>query len=182
MEYGPVLRPKSRGRIILEKETKFWIKKVQTLQEQEIFVDCLREAHQFLLSKQMPLWTLEMLQTKLLFHEGVTGYLGYIGGEAAATMLLCDSDIEFWGEESEEDSAVYLHKFSVRRKFASTGIPAKMIDAACEIVRQMGREYLRLDCRINRPALTGMYDRLGFERVMVRDFGYKVSAFYQKRV
>ena len=168
--------------MILEKETKFWVKKVQTKEEQELFVDCLLEAHQYLLSKHMPLWTLEMLQTKLLFHEGVTGYLGYIGKEVASTMLLCESDTEFWGEESEEDSAINLHKFSVSRKFASTGIPDKMIDAACNIVRQMGKEYLKLDCRVNRPALTGMYDRLGFERVMVRDFGYKVSAFYQKKV
>ncbi len=173
---------KGQGTIILKKEREFWVKKVETKEEQEVFVDCLREAHQFLLSKQMPLWTSDMLQTKLLFREGVTGYLGYVGEEAASTMLLCDSDIEFWGEESEEDSAVYLHKFSVRRKFASTGIPEKMIDAACAMIRRMGKEYLRLDCRINRPALTGMYDRLGFERVMVRDFGYKVSAFYQKRV
>lgn len=165
----------------MKTSTEFWIKKVETQADQELFVDCLLEAHQYLLSKNMPLWTLDMLQTKILFHEGVTGYLGYIGNEVAATMLLCDSDTEFWGEESEEDSAIYLHKFSVCRKFASTGIPAKMIDAACEIVRKMGREYLRLDCRVNRPALTGMYDRLGFERVMVRDFGYKVSAFYQKK-
>lgn len=166
----------------VEQKQGFWVKKVETEEEKDLFLHCLIEAHEYLLSKNMPLWTMDMLQKKLLFHEGVTGYLGFVGKDAAATMLLCDSDVEFWGEESEEDSAVYLHKFSVCRKFASTGIPSKMINAACGIIRKMGAEYLRLDCRVNRPALTGMYDRLGFERVMVRDFGYKVSAFYQKKV
>lgn len=166
----------------MEQEKGFWVKKVETEEDKELFLTCLIEAHEYLLSKNMPLWTMDMLQKRLLFHEGVTGYLGFVGKDVAATMLLCDSDVEFWGEESEEDSAIYLHKFSVCRKFASTGIPAKLVDAACDIIRQRGRKYLRLDCRVNRPVLTGLYDRLGFERVMVRDFGFKVSALYQKRV
>ena len=98
-------------------------------------------------------------------------YLARVDGEAVGTLALLWSDPAFWGEQPAD--ARYVHALAVRRAHAGRGLGKRLLDWAGEQTAAAGREYLRLDCRSDNPALRAYYERQGFERrgeVEIDDF------------
>lgn len=82
--------------------------------------------------------------------------LGWLGGQAAATMVLLDADPDFWpGALAGE--ALYLHKLGVPPEFQGQGLAQRMLEAAVSEARAGGRTVLRLDTTWNRPKLRAIY-------------------------
>lgn len=78
-----------------------------------------------------------------------------------ATVALQWSDVMFWGER--EADAGYVHRLTVRRDRAGTGLGATILDWAAQQVRAADRDWLRLDVPADNLPLCGYYERLGFE-------------------
>jgi len=91
-------------------------------------------------------------------------YLGFIGAQAAATLILEVEDRLPWPNDAP---AFYLHKLAVRRQYAGTGLAEAVIGWAKHQARVQGKRYLRLDCAADRPGLRAFYERQGF--VCVRE-------------
>ena len=152
---------------------------IVTQGDMTIAVDIMREAASWLLATGRPLWRLEDL-TEDNILAGITKndvYVGWVGDEPAAAMILQWGDPLFW-PHARDDSA-FIHKLSVRRRFAGTGAAGRLVEWAKEEAMRRGRRYLRLDCAGDRPRLCSFYERMGFQQTGRRMVGAFDVAFYE---
>ncbi len=95
-----------------------------------VAVDIMREAASWLIETGRPLWRLcdlteEQLLTRITKDDI---YVGWIGDEAAAAMILQWNDPFFW-PLAKEDSG-FIHKLSIRRRFAGMNVSSEMVSWA----------------------------------------------------
>jgi GNAT superfamily N-acetyltransferase len=81
-------------------------------------------------------------------------------GEAVATVSMLQDD-PYWGERPPD--AFYVHKLAVRRDRAGRGIGTAIVEWANAEAAEAGREFLRLDCLADNPAIRTYYEDLGFQ-------------------
>jgi GNAT superfamily N-acetyltransferase len=147
-----------------------------------IALDIMREAAAWLNKTGKPLWRLEdITEQKILVgitKKNVT--VGWIGDETAAAMILQWRDPFFWPQAGDDSG--FIHKLSVRRRFAGTDISRRMVEWARQEAQRRGKKYLRLDCAANRPKLCSIYESLGFRQVDRRMVGTFDEAFYELRL
>ena len=82
-------------------------------------------------------------------------------GDAVATVTLLSEDRPYWGERPPD--AFYVHKLAVRRDRSGRGIGAAIVAWANAEALEAGRDFLRLDCLRDNPAIRDYYEHLGFE-------------------
>jgi GNAT superfamily N-acetyltransferase len=81
-------------------------------------------------------------------------------GEVVATVSMLLDD-HYWGERPPD--AFYVHKLAVRRDRAGRGIGTAIVEWANAEAAEAGREFLRLDCLTDNPAIRTYYEDLGFQ-------------------
>ena len=143
----------------------------------------MKEAAQWLIEINQPLWKLEDLVkekiTKGLSEENFI--VGYINDEPAAAMILQWEDKLFWPNINKNQSG-FIHKLSIKRKFAGQGLAKKLINYAETECKNKNINYLRLDCAADRPKLCNFYEQNGFIKVDRRMVGVYDIAFYEKKI
>ena len=82
-------------------------------------------------------------------------------GEPVATVAILLDDPMYWGKRPPD--ALYVHKLAVRRDRAGRGIGAAIVEWANAEAAEAGREFLRLDCLGDNPAIRTYYEDLGFQ-------------------
>ncbi len=146
----------------------------------------MRESAQWLINSGKPLWRLEDLSEHNLQYETCEFYVVWLGNESVGAFIL-DFDGGFIWQYSPE-SAGYIHKLSVRRKFAGKGYSKILIEYAADICRKRCNiKYLRLDCDLHRKKLCRLYESCGFELAGTKSFntekfGRIGCALYQKEI
>ena len=84
------------------------------------------------------------------------------GAESVAALILNFEDTFFW-PDIPADTSGFIHKLSVRRKYAGHGMAEKMVEHAVQVCKSRGIPALRLDCDPHRPGLCAFYKRCGFK-------------------
>jgi len=69
----------------------------------------------------------------------------------------------FWGEG--EDSAGYIHSFTIDRDLAGRGIGVEVLNLIQDYFREHGKKFFRLDCGTEVKGLRAYYERFGFKPV-----------------
>jgi ribosomal protein S18 acetylase RimI-like enzyme len=85
----------------------------------------------------------------------------------------------YWPAEYHADPAVYVHRLTVGRAYAGTGLGAALLDWAgrCD----PGARWLRLSAWTDNERLHAYYQRQGFTLCVLRaDDSYPSSAFFQR--
>ncbi len=143
-------------------------------------IDIIREAAGWLIEIGRPLWNLEDLTKEKMLKDSKIDdiYVFKVNNESAGAMILKWQDTLFWPNIKYGESG-YIHKLSIRRKFASTGFSIKMVDQAINECKKRYIPLLRLDCDANRENLCDFYEKLGFIRVDRRMMGIFDVAFYE---
>jgi len=72
-------------------------------------------------------------------------------------------DPMFWGEQ--EDTAGYIHSFTIARKYAGQGIGAQIIRLIENHCLENEKSLLRLDCGVDITGLRKYYENLSFKPV-----------------
>lgn len=86
--------------------------------------------------------------------------------EAAATITLDrDADPRLWTPQEQAEPALYVHKLTVDRRFAGTGLGARMLDWAGDQAARQGCRWLRLDAWTTNLELQAYYRKQGFTHV-----------------
>lgn len=67
-----------------------------------------------------------------------------------------------WPAEPIEKHAAYIYTLAVRPGFSGQNIGATMLDWAATYARDLGRQWLRLDCLAHNARLRTYYQDLGF--------------------
>jgi len=139
----------------------------------------LVEAANWLEGRNMRMWRAnELLPERIAkdVNEGLF-FLALCEGEPAGTIKFQLSDLEFWPDVPESESA-FIHRLAVRRRFAGGTVSSALLSWAVERTRLLGRQYLRLDCEASRPQLRAVYERFGFQHHSDRQVGpYHVSRY-----
>ena len=124
----------------------------------------LEEAARWLRDRGIPLWFDSELRPEDIMRHTANGqyFLAEVADTAAGTFRFDLTDPEFWPEVPEGESA-FIHRLAVRRRFAGGRVSAPMLGWAARHARELGRDYLRLDCEADRPRLRAFYENLGFQ-------------------
>ena len=133
------------------------------LGEEAAVAEVIQEAARWITTWRTPLWDPELVGIAFVTPYVAAGQVlaARTGGEIAGVMIQLPEDPHFWPDRPEGE-AVYLHKVTVRRAHAGTGVPAALMEHAAGLALAQGRGLLRLDCD---PPLSGFYERLGFRKV-----------------
>ncbi|MGW2331674.1 GNAT family N-acetyltransferase [Streptomyces sp. NPDC001700] len=102
--------------------------------------------------------------------------------DAAATVTLDqDADIRLWTPEERSEAARYVHKLTVDRSHAGTGLGARILDWAGDRAAREGAQLLRLDAWTTNPQLHNYYLNQGFEHVRTSQDPSVVSGWAAQR-
>lgn len=150
-----------------------------TLADLIIGSSILKEAADWLQTTGRLMWRDDELEPDRISHDVETGsfHLAYFNGEAAGTIKFQLEDTRFWPDFPGDDAA-YVHRISVKRRFAGHGVSTSMLQWAVKHAETLGRSYLRLDREADRKPLRAIYERFGFRLHSYRDVGpYHLSRY-----
>jgi GNAT superfamily N-acetyltransferase len=104
------------------------------------------------------------------------------GDSVVGTLTLDDyADPEFWTDEDEPKSALYVHRMVVSRDAAGHDIGGAMLDWASDQATHAGKAWLRLDAWRTNTGLHNYYRRHGFADVRTISLPWRGSgAFFQR--
>jgi len=106
----------------------------------------------------------------LNLQKGKNMYIGYIDNIPVSTMALQEYDFEFWGENSKNENAIYVHRLSVLREFSGKRLSHRLLDFAKEFAIKNSITKLRLDCK-NKSKLRKVYEDYGFKFIRIGTYG-----------
>jgi len=123
----------------------------------------LREAAQWLVDRQMPLWAVSDFSEERVQQDVDTGHflVARVGDDVAGVVRWQREDPTFW-PDAEPGTSAFLHKLAVRRAWAGQGVSAALLAFGREHARSLGVRYLRLDCVADRQPLRALYEDFGF--------------------
>jgi len=107
--------------------------------------------------------------------------IGRVQGKNACCMILQWKDDFFW-PKAKENEAGYIHKLCVRREYAGTGLPGKMVEFAIEECKRRNIHYLRLDTGWKNKNLCNLYRSLGFSIVDKFPLGNGAFALFEMKI
>lgn len=88
-------------------------------------------------------------------------YVVYAGDQLASAFSLLGAqsewDLSLWGQDQGEST--YLHRLAIDRAFSGIGLGLQILDWAALRTKELGREFLRLDCVAWTEALHRFYSQ-----------------------
>jgi ribosomal protein S18 acetylase RimI-like enzyme len=143
-------------------------------------ISIIREAANWLIDTDKPLWELEELtREKLLkYNNSDEFHVLKVNNVSAAAMILKWEDKLIWPNVKQGESG-FIHKLSVRRIYSGTGISRKMIEHAIEECKKRNITFIRLDCAADREKLCSFYKDFGFKQVDRRTVWKYDCAFFE---
>ena len=122
----------------------------------------LREAAQWLIDQQRPLWAVSDFSDESVQRDVSGGF--YVAAKVDAAVVgvvrFQREDLSFW-PDAEPGTSAFLHKLAVRRAWAGQGVSAALLAFSREHARSLGLRYLRLDCVADRQPLRMLYEGFG---------------------
>jgi GNAT superfamily N-acetyltransferase len=143
----------------------------------------LSEAVAWLEHKNMSLWSEDMITPELIGEDIAAGlfYIAFHEGSAVGVLMFQNEDLEFWPDICPGKS-MFIHRLAVRRSFAGGAVSTAIMQWAVEQCRNLGKQYLRLDCVADRSRLRSIYENFGFQHHSHRQVGIYFVARYQYNV
>jgi len=136
-------------------------------------IDIMREAAKWLIDAGKPLWTIDELTVEHLSNPPDEFIVMWDGEQSIAAITLSFTkniiDKNCWPKIPPDESG-FLHKLSIRRKYAGKGLAALLVEHAKQLCKAKGVRYLRLDCLSNREGLMSFYKNCGFSLVEIRNY------------
>lgn len=104
------------------------------------------------------------------------------GTDAAATITLDQAaDARLWTPQERSEPARYVHKLTVDRRYAGTGLGARILDWAGDQAARAGADWLRLDAWTTNTRLHAYYGGQGFEHIRTSPDPAVVSGWAAQR-
>ena len=143
----------------------------------------LIEAEKWIEEKGDPLWELDELSRETIEEDVRRGefQIAYVDDKAAGVFKFQTEDQLFWPDVPQGEST-YIHRLAVKRKFSGGTISSAMINYAKLKTKEMGRQFLRLDCDVSRPKLHTLYKKHGFMKHSNRWVGPYYVTRYQYEI
>ena len=126
------------------------------------------------------MWEEGELEPEPIAAEVAAGqfFIAELDGAPAGVIRFQLVDRLFW-PDLPQDEAAFVHRLVVRRRFKGQSVSMSLLQWAADRAREMGKEYLRLDCDASRPKLRALYERFGFRLHSFRQVGAYYVARYE---
>jgi GNAT superfamily N-acetyltransferase len=108
-------------------------------------------------------------------------YIAFYEDAAVGVVKFQTEDLVFWSDISQ-DSSAFIRRLAVRRSFAGRGISTALMQWAIERSRDLGKQFLRLDCAAERLRLRRVYENFGFQHHSDQQVGPYFIARYEYKV
>lgn len=102
-------------------------------------------------------------------------------GAVSATVSRGPADRDFWRDDDQPHSALYLYKLIVSRSASGAGLGRLILDWACRLAALEGRQWLRIDCWRTNTGLQQYYEALGFSHVRTESPAHRKSGWLGQR-
>ncbi|OGG24346.1 hypothetical protein A3A79_04140 [Candidatus Gottesmanbacteria bacterium RIFCSPLOWO2_01_FULL_43_11b] len=165
-------------------------KSVKVMQNIDQAIEVMRDAGKWLAeSGKNPSewWKLENLNSEFLlqYAKPEEFYVATVDDKpAAAAILQFTQTGQDWQNVDKDflQPALYIHWLCVHRDFAGKNLPKIMIEFAEKLAQKNDVKLLRVDTNAEEMKLRNMYEKLGFELIIIMKEDYRKTALYQKRV
>ncbi|MFJ9430090.1 GNAT family N-acetyltransferase [Streptomyces sp. NPDC101490] len=98
-----------------------------------------------------------------------------------ATVSRGPVDRDFWTDDDQPESALYLYKLIVSRVAAGRNLGARIVDWASQLAALEGRSWVRIDTWRTNTGLHAYYERLGFTHVRTESPEHRRSGWLAQR-
>ena len=150
------------------------------LDELDLVSDVLTSAASNLTAKGNALWdSVEVSEAGVEMHVRAGMYYAAFDNEGPFGVFRFQlADEVFWPEVTTGTST-FVHKLAVYPHRQGNDLAQVLLRHACELTRQHGRRFLRLDCMGGRPGLRAVYERFGFRHHSDKVLGQQVFHRYE---
>lgn len=162
---------------------KLTFTKVEAPKQQRLFENLLIDTEKNLRAKGVKfMWHFEDLVFDKLVDGGGEAYIGFLGEEPVTTIIGFDEDKNVWPDKVGVDSAMYLHKLTVRKGYGGKGFAQQTLQYMLDLAKKKGKTYLRFDCRNNRQKLKDLYLGFGMKIVGTRQMPFDKLALLEMKL
>lgn len=154
-----------------------------TLNDVSTVSSILSEAALWLKQQNIALWQEKEVSPESICPDVELGlfYIAFYNDIAAGVVEFQTEDLMFWPDIPQENSA-FIHRLAVRRSFAGGSVSTALMQWAVEHTRDLGKQFLRLDCAADRLRLRMVYENFGFQHHSDRQVGPYFVARYEYKV
>lgn len=154
-----------------------------TLDDLSTVSSILSEAALWLKQQNITLWEDKKTPPESICQDIQLGlfYTALCEDIAAGVVKFQTEDLVFRSDIPQESSA-FIHRLAVRRSFAGGSVSTALMQWAVEQNRDLGKQFLRLDCAADRRRLRTVYENFGFQHHSDRQVGSYFVARYEYRV
>lgn len=165
------------------KSDKFLIRKIKN-KELSTFSQTLITVEKALRRRSNKLWEFDKLMPDKLkeIYKPSNMYLLFVEGAVAGTIILQETDLDYWQQYKKESNCYYIHKLSLLPKYTGKGLSKKILDWAEGEAISAGKTYLRLDCNKDRGKVCKIYEDFGFKRKDIKTINGREVVLYEKNV
>lgn len=154
-----------------------------TLNDLSTVSSILSEAALWLEQQNIALWEKKETSPESICQDVELGlfYIAFYRDVAAGVVKFQTEDLVFWPDIPQEGSA-FIHRLAVRRSFAGGSVSTALMQWAVKQSRDLGKQFLRLDCAADRLRLRMVYENFGFQHHGDRQVGPYFVARYEYKV
>ena len=143
--------------------------------ERGLVADVLSSAATNLTLKGKTLWDLvEVSEAGVEAHVRAGMYYAAFDDEGPFGVFRFQLDDRLFWPEIPDGTSAFVHKLAVCPRKQGRDLAQVLLRHACELTRQHGRQFLRLDCAGGRPELRAVYERFGFRHHSDKVLGQQV--------
>ena len=132
-------------------------------QDASLVADILGAAAAHIRAKGEIIWDpQEVSEAAVAGHVRAGLYHLAFDGEGPVGVFRFQLEDHFFWPEIPVGSSAFVHKLAVYPGKQGADIAQALLAHACELAREHGCSYLRLDCMGGKPRLRAVYERFGF--------------------
>lgn len=159
-----------------------YIRQVQP-NEAHLVAGVLTAAAVALVDKGEVLWDLaEVTQAAVDGHVRAGMYYAAFDDEGPVGVFRFQLEDRYFWPEIPEGSSAFVHKLAVCPHKQGRDLAQVLLRHACDLTRELGLQFLRLDCVSARPRLRAMYERFGFHHHSQKTLGDRTFDRFEFKV
>ena len=148
-----------------------------------LVADLLTAAAESLVQRGQALWaSAEVSEAAVRVHVETGMYHVAFDDEGPIGVFRFQLEDPYFWPEVETGSSAFVHKMAVHPHRQRRGVAQLLLHHACELARQRGRRFLRLDCVSGRPKLRAVYQNFGFVHHSQKQIGRQVFDRFEFQV